>query len=345
MAAVIEDEDSCVHCYTEVTRAITRVNCDEEFVCDHCVSLHYVRCDQCDNIYRYLSVADDSGYRLCEECAAASGYRECLDCATLVCERTRCHDCHSAIIEHWEEHLHWSGYQPEPNFLGTGPLFLGLELEINTPERDAQLCQLCNDQLAGVAYLKEDSSIQVGFELVTHPMSFAWAQQNFPWTLLDELAQRGCDGTDVGLHVHVSRDAFSGPPHVFRWMKFIYRNAREVQLLARRYNSHWAAFSPAERADVKDVCKGDRDRPRHLAINVQNSTTFELRMFASSMKPQEVQAALGFADASVRYTEQLTVGAILQNDGWSWNAFHDWANARPEYSALSRESEVLACAC
>ncbi|MBN9743571.1 hypothetical protein DMP23_21250 [Amycolatopsis sp. A1MSW2902] len=220
-----------------------------------------------------------------------------------------------------------------------------MELEINTPDEDVELCRLCEDRIGDLAYLKEDGSIEIGFELVTHPMSLAWAQENFPWRLLDELAARGCDGTDAGLHVHVSRDAFTGSSHVFRWMKFIYRNAANVQQLARRHDSSWAQFSPEERADVKDICKGDRNRPRYSAINVQNDDTFELRMFASSVKPQEVQAALAFADASVRYTQQLTLGAILRDAGWSWDAFLAWAGARPEYDSLSRECEALACAC
>jgi hypothetical protein len=247
--------------------------------------------------------------------------------------------------DYWDSHVFGSDYKPEPEFLGTGPLFLGLELEINTPDYDVHVLKLCEDRCGNTAYFKEDSSIRVGFELVTHTMSFAWARQIFPWSLLDELAALGCNSTDAGLHVHVSRAAFTRHSHVFRWMKFIYRNAREIQQLACRHDSSWARFSSAERADVKEICKGGRGWPRYSAINVQNMETFELRMFASSLDPQQVQAALAFADASIRYTEQLTLDAIIRDDGWSWDAFLRWATIRPEYSALIRECEALACAC
>lgn len=344
MATTSQDEEVCVHCNNEVAFKLGRTNVDGEFVCDNCVYLRYRQCEACARIFRTLLVVEDDGEELCQDCAASAGYHECLDCAYLVHGRARCSRCDERR-EYWDEYIYSSDYRPYPDFRGSGPLFLGMELEINTPRQDVELCKLCEDRLGSLAYLKEDGSIGVGFELVTHPMSLAWAQEHFPWRLLDELAARGCHGDDAGLHVHVSRDAFAGASHVFRWMKFIYRNASAVQQLARRHDSSWAQFSRQERADVKDICKGDRNRPRYSAINVQNDDTFELRMFASSVKPREVQAALAFADASVRYTQQLTLGAILRDDGWSWDAFLDWAADRPEYDALSRECEALACAC
>ncbi|WP_208719931.1 hypothetical protein [Amycolatopsis circi] len=346
MATTTQDEDVCIHCATEVIPGCTRTNVDDELVCDDCTPLHYLQCDNCAHIFRTLLTVEDDSESLCDDCAAEAGYHECLDCTYLVRGRARCTDCADRLLGSWDDHVYGSGYKPYPRFHGSSPLFLGMELEINTPDRDTQLCQLCEDRLGGLAYLKEDGSITVGFELVTHPMSLAWAQDNFPWTLLDELAARGCHTTDdVGLHIHVSREAFDGRSHVFRWMKFIYRNAAEVQQLARRHDSSWAQFSPGERAGIKDICKGDQNRPRYSAINVQNADTFELRMFASSIKPQEVQAALAFADASVRYAQQLTLRAIVRDDGWSWEAFLGWAAERPEYDALSRECEALACAC
>lgn len=345
MTATAQDEDVCFHCDAEVISEHTRTNIDGEFVCDDCTTLHYLQCDNCAHIFRTLLIVEDDSESLCDDCAAAAGYHECLDCRYLVLGRSRCTGCENERRGCWEDYVYGAGYKPYPRFHGDGPLFLGMELEINTPDFDTQLCQLCQDRIDSLAYLKEDGSISVGFELVTHPMSLAWAQANFPWGLLDELAARGCDGDDAGLHIHVSREAFDGHSHVFRWMKFIYRNASEVQQLARRHDSSWAQFSQLERAEVKDICKGDRNRPRYSAINVQNDETFELRMFASSVKPREVQAALAFADASVRYAQQLTLRAIVREDGWSWESFLAWTADRPEYDALSRECEALACAC
>ncbi|MFF0499749.1 hypothetical protein ACFYU5_33445 [Nocardia aobensis] len=48
-------------------------------------------------------------------------------------------------------------YRPDPRFHGTGPLYLGLELEIIVPEHRFDTCAtLATDHLAGLGYLKRD---------------------------------------------------------------------------------------------------------------------------------------------------------------------------------------------
>jgi hypothetical protein len=58
-----------------------------------------------------------------------------------------------------------------------------------------------------------------------------------------------------------------------------------------------------------------------------------------------VQAALAFADASVRYTRALTVLDIARHSGWDWSSFTRWLPEHPQYLPLTRELEALACAC
>ena len=146
------------------------------------------------------------------------------------------------------------------------------------------------------------------------------------------------------INVHLSRAGFTGPGHVYRWLKMIYRNQPAVTALARRSGSKWAQFSDEPRRAVKEHAKGLVGGNRYWAINTGNLETFELRVFASSLRPVQVQAALGFAAASVEYTRDLTVPTIV-GGGWSWPAFTAWLTARPGYAALRNEVEVLTCAC
>jgi hypothetical protein len=197
-----------------------------------------------------------------------------------------------------------------------------------------------------LGYLKSDESIGGGFELVTHPMSYPWALANFPWGLLPALARSGCQATDrTGLHVHVSRDGFASASHVFRWMKFVYRNQAPVTALARRDSDQWARFDDDDRYRVKDYAKGYPGLYRYRAINTLNLHTFELRIFASSLDPVQVKAALGFAAATVEYTRTLTVADITRRHGWGWDAFVTWLADRPRYAALLSQVEALTCAC
>ena len=113
--------------------------------------------------------------------------------------------------------IHDYSYKPRPFFHGDGPLFLGLELEVATPSHDRSYAWTAHRWLGSLGYLKSDSSIDVGFEIVTHPMSYLWAIHHFPWEMLPELAETGCRATQqTGLHVHLSRDGFTGPLHVYR---------------------------------------------------------------------------------------------------------------------------------
>lgn len=231
-------------------------------------------------------------------------------------------------------------YKPEPVFHGDGPLFLGTEIEVGMPYNAVnRLARTATDSLGDVAYLKEDGSI-TGFEIVTHPMSYAYAMEKFPWEVLPELHQDGAydDDDAAGIHVHVSRDGFAGPGHMYRWMKLIYRNASEVVRFAGRESTQWAPFRRSARRDIKTyVDKRSPDRfyaDRYNAINVTNRETLELRIFASSLKPSRVQAALGFTAASVEYAGQLTAYDVAHNDGWSWPSFADWVAPKPEYEPL-----------
>ncbi|MFF3228868.1 hypothetical protein ACFYV7_39170 [Nocardia suismassiliense] len=254
-------------------------------------------------------------------------------------------DCDSCDRPH---HVWNYSYKPDPRFHGEGPLYLGMELEVIVPHGYYRCVRLAYDELATLGYLKHDSSIQPsGFEIVTHPMSYRYAIEKFPWRLLDHLDELGCaTDTSVGLHVHASRDGFDSPAHVYRWMKLLYRNESAVSTIARR-QSHFAPFDRLARARVKDTAKGHQHAlglDRYQAINPYPRKTLELRVFASSLRVQQVQAALAFTAASIDYTRALDVAAVRAG-AWEWSRFAAWVRTRPDYQPLWAEMEELACAC
>lgn len=337
---------TCAHCDIEVGVDVA-YPATRGYFCPECAA-DFDECDYCDLWCTTTQRAEDGDY-VCADCAVDYDYGACEACSVLVRHSTRCSDHDFSDPDSCDE-IHDYSYKPKPVFHGTGPCYLGMELEITVPSRDfGNRAEDATTALGTLGYLKDDASISCGFELVTHPMAYTWALDSFPWTLLEHLARRGCSGEDNGLHVHISRDAFTGPCHIYRWMKFIHRNASRVQTLARREDADYAAFTDVERGSVKHTCKGDVDLRRNVAINTQNASTFELRVFAGSLSPQQVQAALAFADASVRYTRTLTVPAIVRDRGWDWFAFTDWLHTRPRYAPLTREladlEGGLACAC
>ncbi|WP_416566139.1 hypothetical protein [Nocardia testacea] len=335
------DWSECGDCHLH-TRSVTAIIGGGD-VCDDCAD-DYPVCDDCnDRCHDTTSV--EGGNDVCSTCRR-DDYHDCEDCYTLI--RWSEDYCSSCELDHpSHDEIRSYDYKPAPVFHGRGPLFLGLELELKTPSRgltDAVEATLA--ELGDLGYLKTDSSIgSCGFELVTHPMDYAYARTEFPWSLLPRLRLLGAYTDDeVGIHVHVSRAGFDSPAHIYRWMKFVYRNQDPVTTLARRSSPQWAEFGDHTREQMAGYARGDRHGLRYEAINVQPEHTFELRIFASSLHRQQVMAALAFADASVEYTRGLTAAQIARRRGWEWPAFTSWIATRPQYAALSAELEDLACA-
>jgi hypothetical protein len=361
----------CVDCAADVQTQ------DRDIVCDDCAALNHLRCNGCGEWYLdgsacedcvacdrcHDTVAEDDtvatvhGSSICQpcqrdwywQCSGCEGWnRDGYDCANGCC----CDDCDCDDCRDDDDPAEFGGlvhdyyYKPRPVFHGAGPLFLGPEIEIETPYCAEEECaRIAHSFLGSLGYLKAESSIGNGFEIVTHPMSYAWAMANFPWPMLTELRQSGCRVSDsTGMHVHLSRAGFSSTCHTYRWMKFIYRNQQQVTTVARRRSHEWAAFTDSDRKAVKDYAKGACGN-RYRAINTNNDDTFELRIFASSLDPREVRAALGFAAASVEYTRDLTVDKIANGGGWAWPAFVAWLAQRPAYRPLRQQLEALQCVC
>ncbi|WP_410814844.1 hypothetical protein [Micromonospora sp. 067-2] len=321
-----DDCVTCRRCDAVVAEDETTDTVRGSVICDRCLDECYWQCDRCDGWNRDGA---DCGNGCCSDDCNCSSCRDDSDDD----------DDRGGLVWDYD-------YKPSPIFHGVGPLYLGPEIEIDTPpDRDWECAEVAAAHLGDLGYLKNDTSIGGGFEIVAHPMSYLWALEHFPWRMLDDLRERGCEATGrTGMHVHVSRAAFASPSHVYRWMKFIYRNERQVTVLARRSSPQWAAFTSDDRRAVKDYAKGARSH-RYRAINTGNTDTFELRIFASSLDPRQVKAALGFAAASVEYTAQLTVRQITRDGGWSWPAFVRWIAERPAYAPLTGQLEVLTCAC
>jgi hypothetical protein len=361
----------CVHCAADIETY------DGDVVCARCAARDHWQCPGCDEWHRHGSPCEDCvtcdrcdttvpesetvqtvrGSTICAacrrawywQCRACEGWnRDDGDCGNGCCDPDECDcdDCRDDLAAYGGL-VHDYSYKPQPVFHGTGPLFLGPEIEIETPAyREADCAKTACSYLGDLGYLKEDSSLGNGFEIVTHPMSYAWAMANFPWPMLTRLREAGCVATDnTGIHVHLSRAGFSSPCHVYRWMVFIYRNERQVKTVARRSSDKWAAFTGDDRRAAKRYAKGARCGWRYRAINTNNPDTFELRIFASSLDPREVKAALAFAAASVEYTRRLTVAEIAHRGGWTWSAFARWLARRPAYEPLTRQMEALRCAC
>lgn len=338
-----DDFTECERCERLFHHGSMRETASDGLVCDGCRTEFYFNCDDCRVWHSSLSIATVHGDEICESCYDDSYFR-CESCDEVYHTEYGidgfCDQCHAERGGE-SDHIHGYSYKPSPEFRGTGPLYLGLELEIETSDV-AESAEVAVNELGQVAYLKEDASIAEGFEIVTHPMSYEYAMNVFNWDALRALRESGAEVNeyDNGLHVHVSREAFDGPAHTYRWLKFIYRNESALTDLARRNSRHWAAFSDSERKRCKDAAKGDKFGRRYSAVNTQPTATYELRFFASTLEAQEARAALAFAHASVEYARVITAHDVAAHNAWSWDAFRTWVVAQGIYPDLVSEMDA-----
>lgn len=321
-------------------------SCNELFdVYDGCQNC--ITCDECGDLTGTVHAVLNETY-VCSDCRTRY-FRECHECGTFYRRTEGCEPCAESESDYYDDGdgvIHGYEYRPNPVFHGNGPLYFGLEAEVSTYRADNSrwsLASLAQTGFGNVAYLKSDCSIDDGFEIVTHPMSWEYARTEFPWRVFEALNARGCSGDDTGIHVHVSRVGFSGSCHTFRWMKFIYRNQANVQRYARRQSGQWAPFRRSDRAEQKEYCKGAKSYDRYAAINTTNEHTFELRIFRGSVSVPEILGAIGFAAATVEYTRTLTTHDITKANGWSWRAFVAWLVDKPEYAPVLAQVEATGC--
>jgi hypothetical protein len=129
-------------------------------------------------------------------------------------------------------------------------LYMGFELELETgrfPREDCArfVLDTINTQSNDIVYLKEDGSLNHGFEIVSHPMTLGFATNHFDWNGISGLIKKGCKSWDTstcGLHVHLSRSAFRDEKHLFKFFKLILDNSADVKRFAGRDSERWANF-------------------------------------------------------------------------------------------------------
>jgi len=169
----------CMDCAADVPTQ------DGELVCVECAPQAHTRCAGCDEWYRDGSSGSDCvtcdrcdalvpdsqtietvrGSTICDECRqdwywqcqSCDGWnRDGADCGNGCCgEDCDCEDCRDEDDEGCGGLIHSYDYKPYPVFHGAGPLFLGPEIEIETPYyRDDDCAKIADSHLGALGYLE-----------------------------------------------------------------------------------------------------------------------------------------------------------------------------------------------
>lgn len=318
------------------TNRVDYTNVDGNVYCNDELRERHWWCDNCDDW-----VDSDSDCGNCEEGPPSRrvAYQQ-VDC-----------DCRVPNTKP----IHSYNCKPPLKFFGepSNKLYIGLELETEVRRNLSEGAVFMDSALGDFGQLKSDSSIgydenrnqrHQGFEIVTMPVSLdMWQEEVDFFNGLDYLREnhlaRAWDGSNCGIHLHLSRDAFDGGTHLHRFLKLGYGNAETFSKFAGRVNPNYASWSDCTKMDDYGGARrtlagkmhrerggyGGRDShagahsERHSAINLTNRTTIELRFFRGNLRKEGILRDIEFAHAMVEYTRGMPFHDVqLGMLDWEW---------------------------
>lgn len=344
----------CSHCGREFP-CVDLIEFDDELWCKDCLVEQTVICDVCgDRVYRDNAASDDS-ITICNSCFE-NNYFFCSGCGHLYHTRYYHGDgiCDCCFSERYGNVIQSYTYKPEcwqfykadcdPRF---GNLFFGVELEYSFFSEESCLCVARDvvDDINGSSeekycVLKHDGSLSDGFEIVTQPMTL-----NF-WRLrgvdiFRSALRRIADNCDQdysdGIHIHISRRSMRAG-HKVRFGSFFAMFQESMVQVAGRYSDRYAAYKTIPDCG-KDCINTLRNYDRYEAVNWENSSTVEIRIFRATTDWGKIMAYIELCHAIYQYTKQSSIARIL--DCRAWQEFLDFVRAEPKYDHLYQYMQTL----
>jgi hypothetical protein len=268
------------------------VSVGSDSICQHCYENHYFICDSCNEICNNDNYAEDG---VCQYCHDESSGDECGDDNTGV---------------------HSHDYKPRPCFrklenqLGPNE-YIGIELELEDENNRGT-----PDITEGYFYMKHDGSLTRGVEIVSHPATWEWLQDNkYIWDTVLNLRKQGYrsyNTTTCGMHVHISKTAFS-TFLLYKWLRFFVDNDRFVRFFSQRTPSSMSWCKMDDKGEIIRKAKEKKNATgRYEAINLQNRDTVEIRIFRGTLNPTKFWANLEFIKALSAFLDPIPAKDIAK---------------------------------
>lgn len=327
-----DDYVTCHRCEEMThTDSISGHNRDGDAICDACHDLHYLYCETCNVsvAYGYYNGAADA----CNRCASEIG-SDCDSCGEWIsfdygysnnsgyfCEYCYREEAPDGVHEYHAGAPWGIEFISEPNGIPdevreyvSSAVHFGVEFEMEGYSGDVAAITSVSE-MNHDAHAELDSSVE-GIEFISQPATLdAWRGQ-YGARMAEYL--RGFRGEgltastpDCGAHVHVSRTAFDNDSHLARFATFFVHNPEFITELSGRDSvEQWASVEKYRAGALRDEVKG-RFGARYRAVNLRNSATVEIRIFAGTDEFAETLGQIEFISALVEFTRDLPISAIM----------------------------------
>jgi hypothetical protein len=300
----------------------------------------------------------------CKSCAAYFIYYDPVRAKTIVLSKERCANCTAKLIREYD-------YKPNAEFrtyleikdveaILPSPQAASFGIEIEVMPKNNQIARAKFDYAGGLLdmvsdpaffYLKRDSSIEEGFEIVTHPATLDWWQSKYADKAIFEglswLAKyfESFWNAKCGIHVHTGKAQFASKLHIAAFYRFINENKYLASFVAERINGQYSNFSFDVSADAyalvsggKSSNKGTDNKPRHVAVNLLPPMTVETRIFKGNLKKSRILKDIEFVDAVRVYTKPSHEGTLsaelIAIQKQSLQGFLEFVDGSEEYPNL-----------
>lgn len=312
--------------------------------CNDCIECIY-QCDQCGRYFEDPDSVhqDENNTIVCNHCYDYCDYVSCEECGRIMYSDDTymhdgacyCHHCYCDIEERENDLSRWVhewNYRPKPVFLGgqnKSDFRAGIELEI-MGGNGREFCEETEDYQE--IYLKHDGSLDdTGIEIVTHPMTMDYFNDEFPLSeIISAAKSNGFDSHNnrkCGLHVHVDRNCL-GKTQIDQK----YTIAKLLLLCERFFEDKLVPFSRRTEYQINQWCKKPQmnydqhedtigvliekieDKQnyddRYQTVNLQNRGTIEFRIFRGSLIEQTVRAAVQLCEVLTNFAKNNDINKI-----------------------------------
>ena len=311
-------------------------------ICDSCFcNGAYYTCDDCGDYYSENGVWErDGNMCICNHCS--DSYTTCCDCGAIVhmddvyydpFDNARCEECYNERNTSINEY----SYKPYPEFFESedendqdNPLYIGVELEVD----DGSDCDECAEEIVDnnvEIYCKRDGSLNRGIEIVSHPCTLSYHENNLDWPgIMSTCLKYGFKSHDTstcGIHTHVNRSFFG-----YTCEERDLNIAKVILLVNRFWDSHIVPFTRRDIYNLnrwgakncisinktdsnreivrKTKCSSNGGRGRYVAVNLRNNDTIEFRIFRGTLKYDTFIAILQFVDTICRFVKKISINDI-----------------------------------
>jgi len=307
--------------------------------CNDCFYVDHTYCHNCDeatnNDNSYYS--EITNYDYCEYC-----YHDL---------HSYCEHCES---DYWTEDgcdcgdcIHSYSYKPNPIFHSIPnkkeKFYIGVELETESKGNCKQSCAEDINDISDLFYLKNDSSIDDGFEVVSHPFTEQWYhkyESTFTQilTVLKDHGFRSYNTTTCGIHIHISKNYLSGLD-LAKLHLFFCQNEEFIKTISQRKPNnldHWGKIKKDKKA-IYDQSKKKGGSERYTAINLQNHNTIEFRIFRGTLNENSYHKNIEFAIAICKFVKVTSLQKLTAEQ------FYNYTKKDKHYKNITKFMETKQC--